>query len=272
MGIGRTIAISLILHTATIVVIFSINYRERVFPLPKDYMLVSLIEKLSENRLFEITQSNNRRNPEHGKRSKKQYSLPSDMSVTSQEILRLYLRMTEDKVITGGVGTEIKEKGKNDVALTLPSDSNANENNGGFFNEPATRTEKGGNGVHGIVGTEVSEGITTGQDIEFFGVKGQLKDGSNSSVFEAIRSAIEKAKVYPLLARKEGMEGMVQVSFTIDEKGLPQDIRILKSSGYRILDEEVKKMLKKASPFPGIKGEIIIPITFKLTESISNRQ
>jgi protein TonB len=76
---------------------------------------------------------------------------------------------------------------------------------------------------------------------------------------------LEKAKNYPVLARKRGMEGIVLVSFTIDKKGLPQDIRIMKSSGYQILDEEVRKMLKKASPFPEFKGEIKIPITFKLT-------
>jgi TonB family protein len=45
----------------------------------------------------------------------------------------------------------------------------------------------------------------------------------------------------------------------------------MKSSGYQILDEEVKKMLRKASPFPELRGEIIIPIIFKLTDSISNR-
>jgi TonB family protein len=87
--------------------------------------------------------------------------------------------------------------------------------------------------------------------------------GNNS--YRAIRALLEKAKNYPVLARKRGMEGIVLVSFTIDKKGLPQDIRIMKSSGYQILDEEVRKMLKKASPFPEFKGEIKIPITFKLT-------
>jgi protein TonB len=81
---------------------------------------------------------------------------------------------------------------------------------------------------------------------------------------------LEKTKSYPLLARKRGMEGIVLVRFTIDKKGLPQDIRILKSSGYRILDEEVRKMLKKASPFPEFNKEIKIPITFKLTKTTAD--
>jgi TonB family protein len=66
------------------------------------------------------------------------------------------------------------------------------------------------------------------------------------------------------------MEGTVFVSFTIDKKGLPQDVKIMKSSGHQVLDEEVKKMLKKASPFPGIMGEIVIPITFKLTNTTAD--
>jgi protein TonB len=262
---------SLILHAALIAAFFSVNYRERVFPLPKDCMLVSLLDELSENRYFEIAQNNNKRHPEHSKRSQKQYSLQSARSVTSQEILRLHLRMTEDKGMIGGEGTEITEKSKDDIALTLPRDRDANENNDGFFNEAATKTEKGGNDVHGIVGTEVSEGIMTGQDTELFAVKGQLKDGSNSSVLKAIRSAIEKAKDYPFLARKKKIEGTVITEFTISGRGYPEDIKVKKSSGSEILDSAAIKIITRAAPFPKVNSKIVIPLTFKLTESNSER-
>jgi TonB family protein len=271
MGIRRNIIISLILHAVMLIATFSISYRERVFPLPQDYMVVSLLEELSENRFFEITQNNNKRHPEHSEGSKKQYSLLSVRSVPSQEILRLHLRMTADKGITGGEGTEMTEKSKDEVTLTMPRDRGANENYGGFFNEAETKTEKGGNDGYEIVGTEISEGIMPSQGTELFAVKGQLRDGVDSSVFKAIRSAIERAKSYPFLARQRGIEGTVLVSFMINKKGSPQAIRIVKSSGYQILDEEVPRMIRSASPFPGLKGEIVIPITFKLTESISER-
>jgi TonB family protein len=270
MGIRRNIAISLILHVVLIAAVFSVNYRDRVSPPPKDSMLVSLLEELSENRFFEVTQDNNKRHTERSEGSKKQYSLPSVRSVPSQEILRLHLRMTAGKRITGGEGTEMTEKGKDEIALTMPRDRDANENYGGFLNEDETKTEKGGNDVHGVVGTEASEVIMTDQDTEIFAVKGQLKDSSNSSVLKAIRSAIERAKRYPLLARKNEMEGTVLVSFMIDKKGSPQAIRIVKSSGYQMLDEEVPRMIRRASPFPWLKGEIVIPITFKLNESTSD--
>jgi len=98
----------------------------------------------------------------------------------------------------------------------------------------------------------------------------QSQDFRGDYFYGAIRSSLERAKSYPLLARKRGMEGTVLVSFTIDKKGSAQDVNIMKSSGYQILDEEVRKMLRKASPFPELKGEIKIPITFKLGDSISN--
>jgi protein TonB len=251
--------------------VFSVNYRERVYPLPKDCMLVSLVEEFSGNRFFEITQNNNKRHPEHSEGSKKQYSLLSVRSIPSQEILRLHLRMTEDKGIIGGEGTEMTEKSKDEIALTLPRDRDANENNEGFFNEAATKSEKGGNDVHGIVGTEVSEGIMTGQGTELFAVKGQLKGGSNSSVLEAIRTAIEKAKNYPFLARKKKIEGTVITEFTISSRGYLEDIKVKKSSGSEILDSAAIKIITRAAPFPKVNSKIVIPITFRLKESISDR-
>ena len=269
MGIRRNIIISLILHIAVISASFSVNYWERARPLPKNYMLVSLLEELSENRFFEIAQNNNKRHPEHSEKSKKQYSLLSVRSVPTQDILRLYLRMTEDKRIIGGERTEITEKSKDEIALTMPRDRDANENYGGFFNEAATKTEKGGNDSYGIVGTEISEGIMPGQGTELFAVKGQLRDSGNSFVLEAIRSAIERAKNYPFLARKKKIEGTVITEFTISSRGNPEDIKIKESSGSEILDSAAIKIITRAAPFPKVNSKIVIPITFKLTESVS---
>jgi TonB family protein len=271
MGIRRNIIISLILHAVMISATFSINYRERVSPLPKDCMLVSLVEEFYGNRFFEITQNNNKRHPEHSEGSKKQYSLLSVRSVPSQEILRLHLRMTADKGITGGEGTEMAEKSKDEIALTMPRDRDANENYGGFFNEAETKTERGGNDGYGIVSTEISEGIMPGQGTELFAVKGQLRDGGNSSVFEAIRSAIERAKNYPFLARKKKIEGTVITEFTISSRGNPEDIKIKESSGSEILDSAAIKIITKAAPFPKVNSKIVIPITFKLIGSLSDR-
>ena len=85
-------------------------------------------------------------------------------------------------------------------------------------------------------------------------------------LYASIRNAIDRAKVYPLLARKRKIEGTVIMEFIINNKGYPQDIRVEKSSDHEILDSAAIKTLKNAAPLPHIQGKIIIPIRFKLTD------
>ncbi len=80
----------------------------------------------------------------------------------------------------------------------------------------------------------------------------------------AIRAAIEKAKSYPPFARERGFEGTVTAEFTISAEGHPENIRILQSSGYDILDSAAKRTLLRASPFPPVPGRLEVPITFRL--------
>lgn len=79
-----------------------------------------------------------------------------------------------------------------------------------------------------------------------------------------IRAAIQDAVFYPPLARKRGLEGTVLAVFSIDESGLPQDIKVLKGSGHGMLDREVKRIIERASPYPPIKGTIEVPVIFRL--------
>jgi TonB family protein len=81
-----------------------------------------------------------------------------------------------------------------------------------------------------------------------------------------ISSAIDKAKTYPLLARRRGMEGTVYVGFRISSSGEPQDIEVVKSSGYNILDKATLKVVRKAAPYPHIEKRIEVPITYRLKD------
>lgn len=96
--------------------------------------------------------------------------------------------------------------------------------------------------------------------------------GNNQHLYALIRTAIEKTKTYPFLARKKKIEGTVLTGFTINNKGYPQDIKIKKSSGHEILDSAAMKIVKNSAPLPYVRGEIIVPITFKLTDSASYAQ
>ncbi len=72
---------------------------------------------------------------------------------------------------------------------------------------------------------------------------------------------------YPYIARKMGWEGKVVVSFLLTKEGKVTNIKIEKSSGYKILDDNVIKTLKKCEkyfPHPPIDIKIKLPIVYKL--------
>ena len=83
-------------------------------------------------------------------------------------------------------------------------------------------------------------------------------------IFEIIRDSIERAKTYPVIARKRGIEGTVYISFRINAQGKPQELKILKSSGSNILDTATKDIVKRAAPFPYVDSPVEVPVVFKL--------
>ena len=90
------------------------------------------------------------------------------------------------------------------------------------------------------------------------------KDGLSDRIIEIIRNSIEKAKIYPMLARKRGIEGIVYISFRVNSEGKPNDIKILNSSGSHILDNATLDIVKKAAPFPHIDSSVEVPVAFRL--------
>lgn len=100
---------------------------------------------------------------------------------------------------------------------------------------------------------------------------GSGKDGADS-IYAFIRSAIEKAKTYPFLARKKGIEGTVITVFAINSQGYPKNVRVEKSSGSEILDSAALNIIAKAAPFPRVDGHIVIPLTFSLMKNVSLHQ
>lgn len=93
---------------------------------------------------------------------------------------------------------------------------------------------------------------------------GPARSGLSPSMLELIGNAIEKAKSYPMLARKRGIEGTVFVSFRINESGRPDEIEIKKSSGHSILDSATVKVVKKAAPYPHTNNRVEVPVAYRL--------
>ena len=85
--------------------------------------------------------------------------------------------------------------------------------------------------------------------------------------FIYIKDDIQKNITYPHLARKMGWEGKVVVSFVICEDGTVINIRIVKSSGYTLLDKNAIESIKKSMPFPSppVRAELVVPVSYRLS-------
>lgn len=88
---------------------------------------------------------------------------------------------------------------------------------------------------------------------------------------DVLRAYLDRAKDYPRQARQRRQQGTVTVRFTVDRQGQVSNVRILESSGHRLLDNEVEDLLRRAAPLPGIpeglpedRMEIELPMSFSL--------
>ncbi|GHV77433.1 hypothetical protein AGMMS49942_22540 [Spirochaetia bacterium] len=81
-----------------------------------------------------------------------------------------------------------------------------------------------------------------------------------------IMSSIQRKLLYPLPARRTGIQGTAEISFTVHEDGQVSDVRISKSSGSEILDAAALESIYAASPFrpPPAEARLAIPVTFRL--------
>ncbi|MCG2713958.1 MAG: energy transducer TonB [Candidatus Omnitrophica bacterium] len=75
---------------------------------------------------------------------------------------------------------------------------------------------------------------------------------------DMVKQRIEETRRYPLWAKRQGIEGIVYISFTVLSNGSSQDIKIVRSSGSKILDEEAVETIKRANPFPPMPKEISV--------------
>ena len=68
--------------------------------------------------------------------------------------------------------------------------------------------------------------------------------------FTSMRKAIELVWNYPMDAARKGEQGEVGLEFIIARNGDVDSVRVLKTSGFAILDQAVVEAIKNAAPFP----------------------
>lgn len=70
------------------------------------------------------------------------------------------------------------------------------------------------------------------------------------SYFSTIKEKIEWAWVYPQGAQQSGQQGMLTLTFTILRNGRLGDVKLVRSSGYRLLDQAAMQAVRDAADFP----------------------
>lgn len=94
----------------------------------------------------------------------------------------------------------------------------------------------------------------------------RVAEGYRQANYGAIHAAILANLRYPVLARRQGWQGKVEVAFAIDRHGRVDQLRILVSSGYNILDQQALAAVRKAAPFPAppVLAQLVMPVSFEL--------
>jgi protein TonB len=92
---------------------------------------------------------------------------------------------------------------------------------------------------------------------------GKVEEAQFSVISKLVREHLE----YPYLARRMGWEGEVLLFFRLNPTGEVEEIKVLKSSGFEVLDKSAVNAVKRASkhfPRPNQIVLIKLPIQFKL--------
>src|SRR5262249_26287303 len=80
-----------------------------------------------------------------------------------------------------------------------------------------------------------------------------------------IQARIQAHRHYPLLARKRGLEGTVEVVFRVDPAGNVVDLRVDKSAG-DLFDAAAVEAVRAAAPLPPCASPVRVPIRFRLLD------
>lgn len=82
-----------------------------------------------------------------------------------------------------------------------------------------------------------------------------------------IRGLLLQNLKYPKMAQKLKMQGEVRIAFSLNSDGSVEDIKIIESSGFDLLDEDAKMLIEKTAshfPKPSKSVRISVPLSYVL--------
>lgn len=87
-----------------------------------------------------------------------------------------------------------------------------------------------------------------------------------------LSDGVARMRRYPAVARMRGWQGTVVVNVTIGAQGELLDLKVSRSSGHEILDQQALAMIREARPLPpapaalrGLALVVQLPVTFALS-------
>ena len=97
----------------------------------------------------------------------------------------------------------------------------------------------------------------------------------DSQGFNSVKKAIpiydkNPSPEYPLIARRRGFQGTVVLEVMVDRNGRVGDLKVFKSSGYKVLDRAASASVREWMFKPAIKGNekiemwVRVPVCFQL--------
>jgi len=115
---------------------------------------------------------------------------------------------------------------------------------------------------HAVEKTTASAQPATGQAVtkEHSAHSTQAQPAPVNHLRAQLRSELARHFTYPRLARRKGWEGQVGLTLHIDEDGSLERIRIVRSSGYKVLDENARSTLDRIGRISVAANMIIIPV------------
>lgn len=128
----------------------------------------------------------------------------------------------------------------------------------GKFNEL-----KPGSGTHStLVATHGSARLTFNPQIRNVAeiMQDQLSGDELNNLWNGyttkVRMMIARAKIYPPVARENGQEGKIHLSFKLGKNGEIIKLLVEHSSGHEVLDEAARRAVLDAGPFPPIPEKL----------------
>jgi TonB family protein len=270
MEFRNNVIFSVIVHVSVAIMILVFAGRNAALSrLPADYIAVSLLEYMNEkgpvppaNKLTAGKESDSRTKLPQSRKVPQLNRAESRTVPSGNEKKTIPYRYSEDnsphenKVLREGMNPDGSGREPPITAQEQPSQ---------LQSEAETSGEASGDYLQSALLTESHE-IISGNSLELNMIGSHTAGGRAGlpSRIDLIRASIERAKKYPAFAKERGQKGVVVVEFSINAKGRPENIRVMKSSGFSLLDAEATNTIVRAAPFPVVKGSIDVPIVFVL--------